>query len=104
MSSELHKNGKRTFVIYCEQCHGMGGRGQAGPNLTDEFTLHGEELKDIIRPITNGVPAMQMPTWGQTMSTDRIKEVATYVLSLKGTRPTGKLPDADRPGRLLSPD
>ena len=78
----------------------MGGRGQAGPNLTDEFTLHGEELKDIIRTITNGVPAMQMPTWGQTMSADRIKEGATYVLRLKGTRPTGKLPDSDRPEAL----
>jgi len=96
VNSEDHKNGKRTFVIYCEQCHGMGGRGGAGPNLTDEFTLHGEELEDIIRTITNGVPAMQMPTWGQILATDRIKKVGKYVLNLKGTRPTGKLPEANR--------
>ena len=98
--SEDYQDGKRTFVIYCEPCHGMGGLGSAGPNLTDEFTLHGEELKDIIHIITNGIPAMQMPTWGQTMSAERIKEVAKYVLSLKGTRPTGKLPEADRPEAL----
>ena len=100
MNSEDHKEGKRTFVIYCEQCHGMRGRGGAGPNLTDEFTLHGDTLEDIVRVITNGIPKMQMPTWSQTMSAERIKQVAAYVLSLKGSRPTGKLPDSDRPKQL----
>ena len=95
-----HKGGERTFKIYCEQCHGPGGRGGAGPNLTDEFTLHGEELADVVRVIADGVPAMQMPTWSQTMSKERIREVAGYVFSLKGTRPTGKLPDSDRPEGL----
>ena len=95
-----HKSGERTFKIHCEQCHGPAGRGGAGPNLTDEFTLHGEELSDIVRIIADGVPAMQMPTWSQTMSKERIREVAGYVLSLKGTRPTGKLPDSNRPENL----
>ena len=95
-----NKGGERTFKIYCEQCHGPGGRGGAGPNLTDEFTLHGEELADVVRVIADGIPAMQMPTWSQTMSKERIREVAGYVFSLKGTRPTGKLPDSDRPEAL----
>ena len=95
-----HTDGRRTFVIYCEQCHGMGGLGGAGPNLTDEFTLHGGNLSDIVDVITKGVPAMQMPTWGQIMATQRIFKVAEYVYSLKGTRPTGKLPESDRPENL----
>ena len=95
-----HTEGRRTFVIYCEQCHGMGGLGGAGPNLTDEFTLHGGELSDIVNVITKGVPAMQMPTWGQIMTTQRISKVAEFVHSLKGTRPTGKLPESDRPENL----
>ena len=97
---EDHSDGRRTFVIYCEQCHGMGGLGGAGPNLTDEFTLHGDKLSDIITVITNGVPAMQMPTWGQVMTTERISKVANYVHSLMGSRPTGKLPESNRPENL----
>ena len=83
----------------------MGGLGGAGPNLTDEFTLHGDKLSDIITVITNGVPAMQMPTWSQMLTQQRIKEVATYVLTLNGTRPTGIEPDSQRPEGLqgLSP-
>ena len=78
----------------------MGGLGGAGPNLTDEFTLHGGELSDIVNVITKGVPAMQMPTWGQIMTAQRISKVAEYVHSLKGSRPTGKLPESDRPENL----
>ncbi|PPR34813.1 MAG: Cbb3-type cytochrome c oxidase subunit CcoP2 [Alphaproteobacteria bacterium MarineAlpha9_Bin5] len=100
IQTNTNPDGKRTFVIYCEQCHGMGGLGGAGPNLTDEFTLHGDTLEDIVRIITNGIPKMQMPTWSQTMSAERIKQVAAYVLSLNGSRPTGKLPDSDRPKQL----
>ena len=105
VDAESLKSGKRTFVVHCEQCHGLGGRGGAGPNLTDEFTLHGETYDDILRVIVNGVPAMQMPTWSQRLSKERIRDVAEYVLTLKGTRPTGVEPDSQRPEGLqgLSP-
>jgi mono/diheme cytochrome c family protein len=105
LNPESMKSGRRTFVVHCEQCHGLGGRGGAGPNLTDEFTLHGETFDDILNIVTNGVPAMQMPTWSQMLTKKRIREVAGYVLSLKGTRPTGIEPDSQRPEGLqgLSP-
>ena len=86
------KEGKRTFQIYCAECHAVGGTGGAGPNLTNEFTLHGDEYEDILRVVTNGVRDAAMPTWGQKLSKDRIRKVAAYVFSLKGTRPTGKKP------------
>ncbi len=86
------KDGKRTFHIYCAECHAVGGTGGAGPNLTDEFTLHGDEYEDILRVVTNGVRDAAMPTWGQKLSKERISKVAAYVFSLKGTRPTGKKP------------
>ena len=105
LNPESMKSGKRTFVVHCEQCHGLGGRGGAGPNLTDEFTLHGETFDDILNVVTKGIPAMQMPTWSQMLTKKRIREVAGYVLSLKGTRPTGIEPDSQRPEGLqgLSP-
>ena len=105
VDAESLKSGKRTFVVHCEQCHGMGGRGGAGPNLTDEFTLHGETYDDILRVIVNGIPAMQMPTWSQMLSKERIRDVAEYVLTLMGSRPTGVEPDSQRPEGLqgLSP-
>ncbi len=105
VDAESLKSGKRTFVVHCEQCHGLGGRGGAGPNLTDEFTLHGETYDDILRVIVNGIPAMQMPTWSQMLSKERIRDVAEYVLTLMGSRPTGVEPDSQRPEGLqgLSP-
>ena len=92
--------GKRGFNSHCIECHGSGGKGGMAPNLTDEFTLHGGELKDITRVITNGVPGL-MPTWGQKMSEERVAQFAAYIFSIKGTRPTGERPPK-RVSRLLN--
>ncbi len=92
--------GKRAFNSHCVECHGSGGKGGMGPNLTDEFTLHGQELKDIVHVITNGVPGL-MPTWGQKMSEERVAQFAAYIFSIIGTRPTGERPPK-RVSRLLN--
>ena len=84
--------GKRILQIQCTECHAIGGTGGAGPNRTDEFTLHGGEYEDILRVVTNGVGRAAMPNWGQRLSKHRISKVAAYVFSLKGTRPTGRKP------------
>lgn len=84
--------GKRIFQVHCTECHAIGGTGGAGPNLTDEFTLHGDDYEDILRVVTNGVARAAMPNWGQRLSKHRIGKVAAYVFSLKGTRPTGRKP------------
>ncbi len=79
--------GQRTFMIHCEACHGPGGVGGAGPNLTDNDTLHGGTYEDILEVVTNGVRGKPMNAWENKLGLDRVKNVAAYVFSLKGTRP-----------------
>lgn len=81
--------GKTTFMSYCKTCHGDFGQGNVGPNLTDEFWIHGGGIKNVFNTITEGVPAKGMISWKAQLSPKAIQEVASYVLSLQGTKPAG---------------
>jgi cbb3-type cytochrome c oxidase subunit III len=79
--------GSRTFMIHCEACHGPEGTGGIGPNLTDQFILHGGTLDDILSVVTNGVPGKPMYSWKNRLDPANLRSVAAYVYGLKGTRP-----------------
>ncbi|MCS7072957.1 MAG: c-type cytochrome [Bacteroidia bacterium] len=80
-------NGKAIFMQYCAACHGNEGEGKVGPNLTDDYWLHGGNLKDIFKTIKYGVPAKGMISWQQQLSPLQIQEVSNYIVSLRGTKP-----------------
>ena len=89
--------GKETFIKNCVPCHGPGGEGTVGPNLTDEFWIHGGGIKNVFKTITDGVPAKGMISWKTQLSPKQIQEVASFVLSLQGTKPAnGKAPQGDK--------
>ncbi|HXC06665.1 MAG TPA: cbb3-type cytochrome c oxidase N-terminal domain-containing protein, partial [Bacteroidia bacterium] len=46
--------GKEIFKTNCAQCHGPDGGGKVGPNLTDDYWLHGGAIKDVFKTIKNG--------------------------------------------------
>jgi cytochrome c oxidase cbb3-type subunit III len=79
--------GKKYFGIFCVTCHGTHAEGGIGPNLTDNFWLHGPKTADIIHTITNGVSAKGMPTWGPILGDRKIKMIATYVSTLYLSKP-----------------
>lgn len=79
--------GKATFASTCSPCHRPDGGGNIGPNLTDDYWLHGNRPMEIVHTITTGVPDKGMPTWGSTLSPEQIADVAAYVMTLHGTRP-----------------
>ena len=62
--------GKATFEGKCAPCHGNNGQGVVGPNLTDDYWLHGDKISDIFKTIKYGVQAKGMPTW-QSKSTPK---------------------------------
>lgn len=79
--------GKATFITSCAVCHGQLGEGGIGPNLTDQFWLHGGELADIFKVVKYGVLDKGMVPWEQSLTPAQIAEVSNYVLSLRGTTP-----------------
>lgn len=83
------EKGKAVFTNNnCGGCHrGDGGGNSIGPNLTDEYWLHGGEIKNIFLTIKNGVVEKGMPAWGKSMSAQDVRDVTFFVMSLQGTNP-----------------
>ena len=96
--------GKKIFTGTCFPCHGVNGEGNAvGPNLTDKYWLHGGSLGNVFKTITIGVPDKGMQAWGKTFSPTDIKNLASFVLSLQGTKPANaKAPQGNlfEPGKV----
>lgn len=90
-------NGQNIFTINCVACHAKDGGGNAiGPNLVDEYWLHGGSIKNIFTTVKNGVVEKGMPAWGKNMSPKDVRDVAFYVMSLQGTKPANpKAPQGD---------
>ena len=83
------EEGKTIYTeMNCLACHGMHGEGNAiGPNLTDEFWIHGCKIQELFNVIKNGEPAKGMTPFKGQMSDEKIQKVASYILTMKGTNP-----------------
>ena len=78
--------GERLFMNNCSQCHGSDARGSKGfPNLTDTDWIHGGSPDKIRETITNGRRGVMPPMAGAVGTSDDVKNVAHYVLSLSGS-------------------
>jgi cytochrome c oxidase cbb3-type subunit 3 len=77
--------GKLIFSKSCVTCHTETGAGNIGPNLTDNYWLHGNDIKSVFKTIRYGINAM--PQWQNAYSNKQIAQVASYVKSLHGTNP-----------------
>jgi cytochrome c oxidase cbb3-type subunit 3 len=92
--------GKDTFVSTCAACHKADGGGNIGPNLTDQYWIHGSKPTDIYKIVSEGVPAKGMPTWGPVLGEQRIESVVAYVVSIGNTNvPGGKAPQGELASR-----
>lgn len=97
IDSSLIANGKNVFMANCIACHGEHGQGLVGPNLTDEFWLHGGSVSDVFKTVKYGVPAKGMASWEKNLSSKNIAEVVNYILSLQGTKPQNpKAPQGEK--------
>lgn len=79
--------GKEIFQKNCVSCHGNFGEGGIGPNLTDNYYLHGNGIENTMNVIMNGVPEKGMIAWKPLMTPEEIQKVASYVLSIFGSNP-----------------
>lgn len=92
--------GKATFERLCFTCHGKNAEGGIGPNLTDDYWLHGGDFSNIVKTVKFGVPTKGMVSWRTELKPEQILQVASYVNSLHGSNP----PNAKAPqGELYKP-
>jgi cytochrome c oxidase cbb3-type subunit 3 len=79
------EEGKIIFMKSCASCHLESGGGSVGPNLTDDYWMHGNDIKSVFKTIRYGINAM--PQWQNSYSNKQIAQVTSYIKSLRGTNP-----------------
>ncbi len=97
-SSEL-ESGRKVYTNLCVPCHGSLGEGKAtlGPNLTDDYWIHGGSIKDIFKTVKYGVQGKAMISWQDQLSPRQMQEVSSYILTLQGTNPpNAKEPEGEK--------
>lgn len=89
-------SGKDVFISNCAACHGKGGEGTVGPNLTDNYWIHGGSVQDLFKTIKYGWVEKGMKSWKEDLSPMQIAQVTSFIKSIKGTNPpNGKAPQGD---------
>jgi cytochrome c oxidase cbb3-type subunit 3 len=79
--------GRQVFTANCAVCHAADGGGLIGPNLCDEYWIHGPAFANTLHVIREGVPAKGMISWKTLLKPDDIRAVASYIYTLRGTAP-----------------
>ena len=79
------------FGQHCATCHGIDRLGGIGPALLPE-NLKRVRKKQAINSITNGLPATQMPAFGEQLKTEEIQSLVDYIYT-----PLPKMPEWDEP-------
>ncbi len=85
--NESISRGKEIFIANCVACHGKLGEGQVGPNLTDDYWIHGGKINDLFKTIKYGYPEKGMKSWKEDLSPSQISFVSSYIKTLRGTNP-----------------
>ena len=91
------EDGSKIYAKNCVACHGDKGQGGVGPNLTDEFWLHGGSTKNIFHTLTEGVPEKGMISWKKSLNPIQIQHLVSFLSRFQGTNPeNGKAPQGDK--------
>jgi cytochrome c oxidase cbb3-type subunit 3 len=84
--------GRSIYDTKCASCHNTLGQGNIGPNLTDDYWLHGAGMTNTTKTIKYGFPAKGMLAWRGELTPQQILQVASYVMTLHGTNPPNPKP------------
>jgi cytochrome c oxidase cbb3-type subunit 3 len=95
--------GKALYINLCAPCHREDGGGLVGPNLTDDYWIHGGDFKDTLRIIYNGVPEKGMITWKTMLKPREMHAAASYIYTLRGSNPPNPKPREDQAPKSTGP-
>lgn len=80
-NADAIEDGKRTFLSACAACHGQGGEGGRGPNLTEGKLVLRATDEQWFNAIQKGVPGTEMPKFG--FPEEKIWQLVAFVRSLR---------------------
>jgi cytochrome c oxidase cbb3-type subunit 3 len=95
--------GHQTFLRLCAPCHRADGGGLVGPNLCDDYWIHGSNFSDNVRTIWNGVPEKGMITWKNYLQPKQVYQVASFIYTLRGTHPPNPKPPENQQQKPAGP-
>src|SRR5690606_6343141 len=96
LDPSVQEQGKTVYATNCASFHAPDGGGLIGPNITDNYWIHGGKPADIYHVVAGGVLDKGMPPWEKTLKPEQLRAVVAYVVSLKGTSPANpKAPQGD---------
>src|SRR6266542_607948 len=75
------EEGRELFSRRCSFCHGTGGSGAKGPDLTSGKWKYGGRNTDVFGTIAAGRPRTQMGGFATSMTTDEIWKVNAFIRS-----------------------
>lgn len=81
VTEQLAQLGQSVYASNCAACHGANLEGGIGVALNDGEWVHGGTPEEVLRVVTEGVPAKGMPAWGAILGQERVRQVTAYVLS-----------------------
>ena len=89
--------GKKIWNTQCSVCHLEDGGGLIGPNMTDNYWIHGYDMATLTTIIKEGAQDKGMIAWGAILSKEQITQVANYIVEdLVGSTPESpKNPEGD---------
>lgn len=85
--------GQKMFISNCAPCHGPQGQGVVGPNLTDDYWLHGGKINEVFKTIKYGVADKGMKSWQEDFSPKQLAQLVSFIKSIHGSNP----PNAKEP-------
>jgi cytochrome c oxidase cbb3-type subunit III len=96
------ENGKRVYINNCAACHRHDGGGSIGPNLADDYWIHGNSIQEVFRVVKYGVTGKMLP-WESMLSGKDMRDVSSYVLkNIVGTDPENpKAPEGEFVGPAI---
>ena len=88
-------SGQETWTKICSVCHLMDGGGLVGPNMTDNYWIHGNTIEEQFNIVANGVIEKGMIPYKDQLSKQKRLEVISFInLKIVGTTPaTPKAPE-----------
>ncbi len=85
------EKGLKVYSENCVQCHLENGKGDIGPNMTDDFWLVSKGTPETNYDVVfKGSEAKGMPAWGEVLSSEDIYLSLVYLESIKHTFVKGK--------------